>query len=213
VNKTLFITFEGLEGTGKSSQIQHVTDHFGQQGLKILRTREPGGTIIAEKIRDLFLYQQEEQLSAQAELLLVLAARAQHVQELIKKNMGKVDLILCDRFTDSTIAYQGGGRNMDIAWLKHMNEYATQGLVPDITFLMDLVVSDSQNRIAQRQKRNQKSHIDRFETETINFHERIRNTYLTLAREEPNRFVVINALEKPKEILGKIIQEIEKRMK
>lgn len=212
MKKTLFITFEGLEGSGKSSQIANVSEYFINKGLNVIRTREPGGTTIAEKIRDLIIHQQEEKLSERAELLLMLAARAQHVDELIQKNMGVADLILCDRFTDSTLAYQGGGRQKNLEHLISMNKYATNGLSPDITFLMDLAVADSQIRIEHRKKRHQKSkNVDRFETETIEFHSRIRDVYLTLAKQEPNRFVVLNALEKPNHLLQIITTEIEKR--
>lgn len=211
--KTLFITFEGLEGSGKSSQISSVSEHYIQKGKKVIRTREPGGTALAEKMRDLLIHQQEEKLSERAELLLMLAARAQHVDELIQKNMGVADLILCDRFTDSTLAYQGGGRGMDIQLLKNLNAQATGGLSPDITFLMDLKVSDSQARIEHRKKRNHRSKkVDRFESETIAFHERIREVYLQLAKAEPERFLVLNAIEKPQVIFQKMIDHIEKRM-
>jgi dTMP kinase len=211
--KTLFITFEGLEGSGKSSQISSVSEHYIQKGKKVIRTREPGGTALAEKMRDLLIHQQEEKLSERAELLLMLAARAQHVDELIQKNMGVADLILCDRFTDSTLAYQGGGRGMDIQLLKNLNAQATGGISPDITFLMDLKVSDSQARIEHRKKRNQRSKkVDRFESETIAFHERIREVYLQLAKAEPERFLVLNAIEKPQVIFQKMIDHIEKRM-
>jgi len=210
--KTLFVTFEGLEGSGKSSQIASVFDYFIQKGKKVIRTREPGGTFIAEKIRDLIIHQQEEKLSERAELLLMLAARAQHVDELIRKNMGQVDLILCDRFTDSTLAYQGGGRGMDMNVLKNLNHHATDGIKPDITFLMDLQVSDSQARIEHRKKRNyKKKKIDRFESETISFHERIRKTYLQLAENEPERFLVLNAIEKPQVIFQKMVDHIESK--
>jgi dTMP kinase len=212
--KTLFITFEGLEGSGKSSQISNVSAYFIEKGLTVVRTREPGGTLIAEKIRDLIIHQQEEKLSQRAELLLMLAARAQHVDEVIRKNMGIADLILCDRFTDSTLAYQGGGRGMNIQNLRRLNDEATGGLAPDVTFLMDLQVSDSQARIIHRQKRNQKSKkVDRFESETIAFHEKIRNAYLQIAKEEPSRIVLLNAIEKPKQIFQQIVEEIEKRMR
>jgi dTMP kinase len=171
--RTLFVTFEGIEGSGKSSQISNVSDYFIEQGRSVVRTREPGGTAIAEKIRDLIIHQQEEKLSQRAELLLMLAARAQHVDELIRKNVGVVDLILCDRFTDSTLAYQGGGRGMNMNVLRDLNDQATGGLQPDVTFLMDLQVADSQTRIINRKKRNQRSKkIDRFESETIAFHEK-----------------------------------------
>jgi dTMP kinase len=211
--RTLFVTFEGIEGSGKSSQISNVSDYFIEQGRSVVRTREPGGTAIAEKIRDLIIHQQEEKLSQRAELLLMLAARAQHVDELIRKNVGVVDLILCDRFTDSTLAYQGGGRGMNMNVLRDLNDQATGGLQPDVTFLMDLQVADSQTRIINRKKRNQRSKkIDRFESETIAFHEKIRNAYLALAKEEPNRIMVLNAIEKPKQIFQQIITEIERRL-
>ncbi len=212
--KTLFITFEGLEGSGKSSQIVSVSDYFIQQGKKVIRTREPGGTVVAEKIRDLIIHQQEEKLSERAELLLMLASRSQHVDELIQKNIGRVDMILCDRFTDSTLAYQGAGRGMDIHMLKNLNQLATGGLVPDITFLMDLKVSDSQARIENRKKRIKKTKkIDRFESETTTFHEKIREMYLQLAQQEPNRFLVLDATEKPQIIFEQIIDHIERHIK
>ena len=214
MKKTLFITFEGLEGSGKSSQIANVSEYFVEKGLTVIRTREPGGTTIAEKIRDLIIHQQEEKLSEKAELLLMLAARAQHVEEVIRKNLGVADLILCDRFTDSTLAYQGGGRGMDMDVLRNLNDQATSGLNPDVTFLMDLQVSDSQTRILNRKKRNQRSKkVDRFESENIIFHEKIREAYLQLAQKEPGRIFVLNAIEKPKQIFQQIIDEIEKRMR
>ena len=214
MKKTLFITFEGLEGSGKSSQIANVSEYFVEKGLTVICTREPGGTTIAEKIRDLIIHQQEEKLSEKAELLLMLAARAQHVEEVIRKNLGVADLILCDRFTDSTLAYQGGGRGMDMDVLRNLNDQATSGLNPDVTFLMDLQVSDSQTRILNRKKRNQRSKkVDRFESENIILHEKIREAYLQLAQKEPGRIFVLNAIEKPKQIFQQIIDEIEKRMR
>ena len=214
MKKTLFITFEGMEGSGKSSQIANVSEYFVEKGLTVIRTREPGGTTIAEKIRDLIIHQQEEKLSEKAELLLMLAARAQQFEEVIRKNLGGADLILCDRFTDSTLAYQGGGRGMDMDVLRNLNDQATSGLNPDVTFLMDLQVSDSQTRILNRKKRNQRSKkVDRFESENIIFHEKIREAYLQLAQKEPGRIFVLNAIEKPKQIFQQIIDEIEKRMR
>lgn len=211
--KALFITFEGVEGSGKSSQIANVAEYFTQKKYNVLRTREPGGTEIAEKIRSLLIHQQEEKLSPRAELLLMLASRAQHVDELIEKNMSKTDLILCDRFTDSTLAYQGAGRKMDMAWLKEMNRFATNMLQPDITFLMDLKVEDSQARIQHRKKRNEKNNlVDRFESENTSFHQRIRDCYLEIAKSEPDRFVILDATEKPKILLNKMAEAIENKL-
>lgn len=208
----LFVTFEGVEGSGKSSQITNVGDYFTQKGLKVLRTREPGGTPLAEKIRSLLLHTEDEKLSKRAELLLMLASRAQHVDELIEKNINQVDLILCDRYTDSTLAYQGGGRNLDMNRLKEMNGFATNQLIPDVTFLMDLKIEESQSRIQHRKKRTESLQVDRFESEDIAFHEKIRQTYLALTKEEPSRFVILNATEKPQALLASISREIEKRM-
>lgn len=212
MKRALFVTFEGVEGSGKSSQIANVADHFHQKGLKVTRTREPGGTPLAEKMRDILICAEEEKLSPRAELLLMLASRAQHVDELIAPQMEKMDVILCDRFVDSTLAYQGGGRNMDMQWLKEMNRFATHHLTPDITFLMDIKIEESRLRINHRKKRTQASHVDRFEAEDISFHEKIRDTYLELAKMEPSRFVILNAMEKPHIILTAIVQEIEKRL-
>ena len=211
--KTLFVTFEGVEGSGKSSQIQNVSDYFTEKGKTVVCTREPGGTEIAEKIRSLLLHQEKEPLCSRAELLLILAARAQHVDQFLQKHRGTTDLILCDRFTDSTLAYQGGARKMKIQQLRDFNTFATNQLQPDVTFLMDLSIADSLNRLAHRTINQKTNIVDRFETEGLDFHEEVRKTYLNLAKEEPSRFVVLNALEKPDMIQKKITVEIEKRMK
>lgn len=212
MKKALFVTFEGVEGSGKSSQIANVFEYFTQKKLRVIQTREPGGTPLAEKIRELIIHQNEEPLSLRAEVLLMQAARAQHVDQLIQKNLHAVDLILCDRYTDSTIAYQGGGRKMDADWLKQLNKFSTASISPDVTFLMDLKIADSQNRIQVRKKRTSPQHTDRFEIENTDFHENIRETYLNLAKQEPNRIVLLNAMEKPQHILKIIVTEIEKRL-
>ena len=205
--------FEGVEGSGKSTQMARVFDHFQEKKVKTVKTREPGGTEIAERIRNILIHQESEKLDSRSELLLLLASRSQHVQEFIFKHQSDCDLILCDRYTDSTLAYQGGGRGMDLEWLGQLNNFASHRLEPDLTFLMDLPVEKSQIRIQRRKKREDPNGIvDRFESEEKKFHERVRQTYLDLAEKHKDRFCVVNAVRKPRIIFEKMILEIQKRL-
>lgn len=182
-----FITLEGGEGVGKSTNLQFIQQLLAQKRIDVLLTREPGGTELAEKIRQLLLEKHSEAITPQAELLLVFAARAQHVQHVILPALAQGKWVLSDRFTDATYAYQGGGRNMDnqfIAWL----ESAVQGeLRPDLTLLLDAPVETGLLRARHRGK------LDRFESEQRSFFERVRQAYLARAHQTPQRYTIIDA--------------------
>lgn len=183
----LFITLEGGEGVGKSTNLQFIQQWLTQHQIPVTVTREPGGTAVAEKIRTVLLERQDEVISEQAELLLMFAARAQHLQNLIKPALQQGQWVLCDRFTDATYAYQGGGRNMDmqsIAWLEQM----VQGdLRPDLTFLLDAPIELGMQRAQKR------GALDRFEVEQIDFFKRVQQTYLQRAAEHPHCYQIIDA--------------------
>lgn len=182
-----FITLEGGEGVGKSTNLQFIKQLLEERGIPFVATREPGGTGIAEKIRGILLEHQEESLSEQAELLLMFAARAQHIQQVILPALQQGQWVVCDRFTDATYAYQGGGRNMDrqtIAWL----ENAVQGnLRPDLTFVFDAPIEIGMQRAKHR------AALDRFETEQLAFFERVRQAYLQRAASDLRRYKIIDA--------------------
>jgi dTMP kinase len=183
----LFISLEGGEGVGKSTNLQFIQQWLNQHQIPVTVTREPGGTAVAEKIRSLLLEPQDEAISEQAELLLMFAARAQHLQNLIKPALQQGQWVLCDRFTDATYAYQGGGRHMDmqtIAWLEQM----VQGdLRPDLTLLLDAPIELGMQRAQKR------GALDRFEVEQIDFFKRVQQTYLQRAAEYPQRYQIIDA--------------------
>ena len=184
-----FITFEGGEGAGKSTVVGQAADWFARQGREVLVTREPGGTDLAELIRDIMLHSDHEKLCATAELLLVFAARAQHLEERIRPALAAGKLVLCDRFTDATWAYQGGGRGMSADLIGTL-ELAVHGdLQPDLTILLDVPVSVGFERIAGRGK------ADRIEQESAGFFERVRQAYLQRAAAHPDRFLVIDATQ------------------
>ncbi|WKJ91767.1 dTMP kinase [Methylomonas montana] len=182
-----FITLEGGEGVGKSTNLQFIKQLLEERQIPFILTREPGGTGIAERIRAILLERQDENLSEQAELLLVFAARAQHIQHVILPALQQGLWVVCDRFTDATYAYQGGGRNMDlqtIAWL----ENAVQGeLRPDLTLIFDAPIEIGMQRAKHR------GELDRFETEQLAFFERVRQAYLQRAATDLNRYKIIDA--------------------
>ena len=180
-----FITFEGIEGCGKSTQIALLRDCLAESGHSVLVTREPGGTPIAEAIRDVLLDPAHGAMGATAELLLYEAARAQHVHEKIAPALEAGQVVLCDRFADSTTAYQGAGRGIDPAILNTLHRMATGGIWPDLTLLIDLPVALGLERARERGRR------DRIEQESIEFHQRVREGFLSLARDEPERIRVI----------------------
>jgi dTMP kinase len=186
-----FVTFEGIEGCGKTTQIRHLTARLEGKRLPFLLTREPGGTEIGDKIRQILLSSENSRMEPVTEFFLYVAARAQHIAQIVLPALREGKTVLCDRFTDATLAYQGNGRGLNIAWLEEIHDRFLQGLKPDLTFLLDLPVEEGLRRAWQRME-NQALKEDRFEKEALAFHQRVREGYLLLARREPDRIVVLD---------------------
>ena len=198
----LFITLEGVEGSGKSTQIHHIAEVLTRAGYRILQTREPGGTATAEAIRHILLTAlSHEPIAPQAEALLILAARCQHVTHLIRPALQRGTVVLCDRFSDSTFAYQGFARGLDLRWLRAANEVATGGLTPDLTLILDLPVSVGLAR--RRADRGQQNRLDR---ETERFHRKVRRGFLALAAKEPGRIKIVNADRPAQEVQDELTE-------
>ena len=197
----LLITLEGIEGSGKSTQASHLRNTLLQERIPVSLTREPGGSPLAERIREILLRGGEEPLAPGAELLLFLAARAQHVARTIRPALDRGEVVVCDRFTDATIAYQGGGRTIPEAFLASLNDWATGGLKPARTYLLDVPVDVGLERAKKRT-----GAPDRFETESRVFFDAVRARYLDIARREPERMVVLRGTD-PEEILAHQIRE------
>ena len=204
MKKGLFITLEGIEGAGKSTAVDFIEDFLTKEGHDVIKTREPGGTVIGEQIREILLKNENSTLTYDTELLLVFSARAQHIQEVILPALSSGKIILCDRFTDASYAYQGGGRGIDASRINLLEKWVQGDLRPNLTLLFDLDVSIGMQRTKKR------SDADRFEREEINFFEKIRNTYLERAKNEPQRFRIINSassLESVKEQIITILKD------
>ena len=182
-----FITLEGIEGVGKTTHLAFIADRLQQQGHTVILTREPGGTRVGEAIREILLHGKDMQIDSMAELLLMFAARAQHLQEVVRPALAKDQYVLCDRFTDATYAYQGGGRGLSMADIGVLETLVQQQLQPNVTLLFDASVQTGLSRAKKR------GEPDRFEAETVSFFERVRQTYLDRAREQPQRFRIIDA--------------------
>ena len=194
-----FISFEGPEGGGKSTHAAALAETLRAEGKTVLVTREPGGTRLAELIRGLVREELDDPPVTRAEVLLFLAARAQVVANVIKPALARGEWVLCDRFSDSTFAYQGYGRGIDVQLLKELNEFATEGLVPDLTILLDVPPEVSRERIAERQRATSTS-ADRIEAAGEAFHKRLREGFLALAKAEPERVAVIDSSGDPAEV-------------
>lgn len=183
--KGLFISFEGIEGSGKSTQIKLLESFLKEQGLSCLVTREPGGPTISEAIREILLDRKHCEMFPQTELLLYLASRAQHTAQWILPALKEGKIVICDRYTDSTLAYQGAARELPADIIELLSGFATNGLKPDITFLLDLEVAEGQARIQDRK-------LDRLEIENQSFHQKVRQEYLRLAKTDKQRYIIIN---------------------
>lgn len=201
-----FITVEGIEGVGKTTNIKFIKTCFEERSLPLILTREPGGTVIAEQIRELLLANQEEPLHDDAELLLVFAARAQHLNQLIKPALLEGKTVLCDRFTDATYAYQGGGRNLSQSKIARLEQWVQGDLRPDLTIVLDLPVQIGMARVSQRGK------PDRFERERHEFFERVRQVYLKRAGADPQRYSVINADQPLDKVQAEILSLLQHRL-
>jgi len=203
----LFLTFEGIEGSGKTTQCHRLAATLTSLGHSVLETREPGGTRCAERIRALLLQDPssadiQESITAECETALVLAARSQHIRHQILPALVKNRVVLCDRFTDSTLAYQGFGRKLEMKALTTFNDFVTQGLMPDLTFLFDLPIQEG---LARRKRAKNQNRLDR---ESQEFHSRVRRGFLNIAAQNPQRITIINGRESPENIAKTIEHKV-----
>jgi dTMP kinase len=183
----MFITLEGPEGSGKTSHLPHLVEHLREKGYSVFPTREPGGTSIGEQIREVIHDLENVEMHARTETLLYQAARAQIVEEVFKPRLKAGEVVISDRYYDSTIAYQGYGHQQDLEQVRALVRYATAGLIPDLTILLDLEVEEGLKR---KKKDNEWNRLDAY---TVEFHRRVRAGYLEMVRQEPHRWVVIDA--------------------
>ena len=205
MKKNLFITLEGIEGAGKSTVIDFIENFITSSGYDVVKTREPGGTAIGEQIREILLNKSNDKLTDDTELLLIFAARAQHLSEIILPNLTSNKIVLCDRFIDASYAYQGAGRGIEQSKINLLENWVMPDIKPDLTFLLDL-----DPKIAF-ERTNKRSDADRFESEDIHFFEKIRQYYLERAENEPERFRVINSelsLEDVQEQIKNILKDM-----
>ena len=197
------ITVEGIEGAGKTTCMATITEQLSQQGIFVEQTREPGGTPLGEALRDMLLAQQATAMAEETELLMLFAARAEHVQQRIRPALAAGQWVLSDRFTDASYAYQGAGRGMDVARITTLADWVQQDTKPDLTLLLDIPVTQGLQRAKQR------SAPDRFEAETVAFFERVRAGYLQRAAQEPERIRVIDASQSLHQVQAAIRHVIE----
>ena len=200
--KAKFITLEGIEGSGKTSSLKSITDLLDKKNISYVVTREPGGSSIGKELREILL-DPETEISPEVELMLMLSDRKDHVEKIILPNLEKGNWVVSDRFMDSSIAYQGGGRQLGKKLIISLSEYLNLPQ-PDLTLLFDLPVETSLSRVKAR------GELDRFEKEELEFHKRIRNTYLDLAKNNSNRIKIIDSSEKIESMLNNVKQAIEK---
>jgi dTMP kinase len=202
-----FITLEGIEGAGKSTAARFVREWLTGRGLTVRATREPGGTPLAERVRELVLNRQGEAITPETETLLMFAARGLHLENLIRPALARGEWVVCDRFTDATRAYQGGGRGVGTKWIEQLASAVQRGLQPDCTLLLDLPVEVGLERV--RQRSGTSAPTDRFEEEPARFFERVRQVYLDLARAEPARIRIIDASRGLAEVQSQLVSALE----
>jgi dTMP kinase len=203
----MFITLEGPEGAGKSSQIGPLAAFLRERGFVVRTTREPGGTAIGDQIRAVLHDTANTEMAATAEVLLYSASRAQLVSQSIRPALAAGEVVLCDRYADSTLAYQGYGRGLDLKALLSLTEFATGGLKPDLTLLLDLDVTDG---LARRQSQGEE--MNRLDLETLEFHNRVRQGYHALAAAEPDRWVIVDAAQSPESVQAALRAAVERRL-
>lgn len=209
----MFITFEGIEGCGKTTQLRRFVKRLKSRGISLVMTLEPGGTRIGKDIRKILLDSRNKNLSSLAELILYAADRAQHVEEVIKPALDEGKWVICDRFLDATVVYQGMVRGQDMELIRVLNEKATQGIRPDITYLLDCPADMGLGRALKRNEAQSQEGQDRFEREALDFHKAVRQGYLDLAREDQDRYVIIDATLPKDEVEAVIFQHIEQYLK
>ena len=204
--KGLFITIEGVEGAGKSTNIRVIEEFLSEWKLDYILTREPGGTLIAEEIRELLLKHHEEKMDATTELLLIFAARAQHLSTKIRQTLAEGTWVLCDRFTDATYAYQGAGRGLDVKLISKLERLVQDNLRPDLTVIFDLDPSVGLERARQR------GQLDRIESQKLEFFQRVREGYQNIASREGDRCLLIDASQTRETVRQRLRAALENRM-
>ena len=204
MNRGRFITLEGIEGAGKSTLLQSLAETLRARGIAVCTTREPGGTALAEDIRRLVLERRADGMPPATELLLMFAARAAHVAQRIEPSLARGEWVLCDRFTDASRAYQGGGRGLDARWIEALTAVAHPDLTPDLTLLLDLPVETGLARA-----RGRRDGGDRFEDEALAFFGRVRDSYLQIAASEPARVQVLDALQPRATLLEQALRRMD----
>lgn len=213
--KALFISFEGGEGSGKTTQVNRLAEFLTAQGYKAITTREPGGTPDAEKIRDFIVQRSGGDWSSMAECLLLYAARALHVEQIIKPALAREKIVITDRFSDSTLAYQGYGRGLPLDDIRTIDKTVLKGFGPDLTFLLDIPPTDGLSRSGRRLAA-EALHIqqaeDRFENLPLDFHEKLRAGFLEIAAAHPARFVVLDARQTPDALAAAIQKSVLERL-
>ena len=207
---SLFVSIEGFDGVGKTTQANLLNEYLKNEGIKSILVREPGGTSVAEKIREILIADSE--LSPITELLLFESARSDLVNKLIREKLENDFIVITDRYLDSTLAYQGYGRNIDKSIINELNKFSTENLYPDITFLLDLKVEEANKRTKKRKDTNNKDQIIKFENEENIFHQKIRDGFLKIAKNNKDRINIIDASLDQKEILKLIIEKVLRKL-
>jgi dTMP kinase len=206
-----FITLEGIEGSGKTTHARFLEAAIRDEGYRVSLTREPGGTPFGEALRTVILGTGEEPPVPEAELYLILAARAQHVQEVVLPRLNRGEVVICDRFSDASLAYQGGGRGLGLDRVARANELATSGLVPDLTLLCDIPVEEALGRVHSRRARG--GDYNRFDREKQDFYEAVRAAYLELARRDPDRIVTVSSTEAKEQIAEQLFEVVAPQLR
>lgn len=203
------VSIEGPDGSGKSTLIQELASYYSSQGTEVVVTREPGGARIAEQIRQILLDPEHAEMEEKTELLLYIASRRQHLVEKVLPALDRGALVLMDRFIDSSVAYQGYGRGLDLEAIHWLNQFATDGKKPDLTLLLDLPAAEGLARIQATRSND----VDRLDQEDLSWHERVREGYLRLLEEEPNRFVKVDASQELSLVVEQALTLIQERLK
>lgn len=204
----MFITIEGPEGSGKSTAVNTAVNHLINLGYKIVRTREPGGTPISEKIRDVILNKENTMMDSRTEALLYAASRRQHLVEKVWPALKRGEIVICDRYLDSSLAYQGGARHLGVDEVLNVNLFATENTYPDLTLLFDIEPEIGLKRIASNASRE----VNRLDLEKLEFHKTVRNTFLELAKRYPDRYIIIDASKSMEEVAKDTIDAILSRL-
>lgn len=207
----MFITFEGTEGSGKTTQVNLTMQYLRDKGHDVLLTREPGGTLVGDSIREILLNKDTVQLSPRAELLLFNASRAQLVDQVLRPHLEAGGVVLCDRYVDSSVAYQGYGHGLDVQDVIHAVNIATGGLMPDVTIFLDLTPEEGLKRRAESSLFGEE--FNRIDAMSIAFHQRVYQGYTDIGRAEPKRWVRIDAAQSPEQVQRDIVAALEKRFK